>query len=133
MDVFIQRTTKMAKGNSSKHKAYYDTICANCHGSDGKQITTIPPLGEVSRENPWKALHKILNGHPHETMPALRVLGMETVLDILAYVQILPEKNILTSMIRGGRLYDNWLKEKKILSKPLPDSIHPYDRKQSYN
>ena len=129
MDDFILRKTKMAKGDSSRHKASYNTICANCHGSDGKKITTMSPLGEVSREDPWKALHTILNGHPHETMPALRVLGMEVVLDILAYIQTLPEKDTLASVIRGGRLYDNWFEEKKILSKPLPDSLYPFQKK----
>jgi mono/diheme cytochrome c family protein len=131
IDAFIDRTTRKAKGDSSKHQEYYDSICANCHGSDGMKITTIPPLGETSRVNPGKTLHKILNGHPHETMPALRVLGMEIVVNTLAYTQTLPEKNILSSVIRGGRLYDNWLKEKKIRSKPLPISIYPYDRKHS--
>jgi hypothetical protein len=35
-------------------------------------------------------LHKIINGHPDEPMPALRVVGMEILTDILAYVQSLP-------------------------------------------
>jgi mono/diheme cytochrome c family protein len=129
MDDFIRRKSRMAKGNNSKRKAYYDTICANCHGSDGKHISTILPLGEVSREDPWKALHKILNGHPHETMPALRVLGMKVTLDILAYVQTLPDKDTLTSVIRGGRLYDNWFEEKEISLKPQPNSLYSYDKK----
>jgi len=129
MDDFIRRKTRKAKGNNSKHKEYYDTICANCHGNDGMHITTIQPLGVVAHDNPWKALHKILNGHPHETMPALRVLGMQTVVDILAYVQTLPDKNMLSSVIRGGRLYDDWFEEKEIVAKPEPNSLHPYDRK----
>jgi mono/diheme cytochrome c family protein len=129
MDDFIRRKSRKAKGDNSKHKEYYDTICANCHGYDGMNITTILPLGVVSRDNPWKALHKILNGHPHETMPALRVLGMKAVVDILTYVQTLPDKNVLSSVIRGGRLYDNWFEEKEILAKPEPNSMYPYDRK----
>jgi mono/diheme cytochrome c family protein len=129
MDDFIRRKTRKAKGDNSKHKEYYDTICANCHGNDGMHITTIQPLGVVAHDNPWKALHKILNGHPHETMPALRVLGMQTVVDILAYVQTLPDKNILSSVIRGGRLYDDWFEEKEIVAKPELNSLRPYDRK----
>ena len=129
MDDFIRRKTRKTKGDNSKHKEYYDTICANCHGNDGMHITTILPLGVVAHDNPWKSLHKILNGHPHETMPALRVLGMQTVVDILAYVQTLPDKNMLSSVIRGGRLYDDWFEEKEIVAKPEPNSLHPYDRK----
>lgn len=89
MDVFIQRTTKMAKGNSSKHKAYYDTICANCHGSDGLKISTMSPLGKIVKSNPWEALHKVLNGHPDEEMPALRVLDFQILVDVLSYTQTL--------------------------------------------
>ena len=129
MDDYIHSKTGKAKGDNSKHNEYYHTICANCHGNDGMHITTIRPLGVVARDNPWKALHKILNGHPHETMPALRVLGMKTMVDILAYVQSLPDKNEFTSVIRGGRLYDNWFEEKEIMAKPEPNSLHSYDKK----
>jgi mono/diheme cytochrome c family protein len=50
----------------------------------------MPPLGKVARSNPWEALHKILNGHPGENMPALRALDMSILIDVLAYVQTLP-------------------------------------------
>lgn len=65
--------------------------CKECHGSDGRMIRTTP-LREAVRENPWQSLHKLLNGHPDEAMPALRVLGMETLADILTYVQSLPAR-----------------------------------------
>ena len=47
------------------------------------------PLGQFARGNPWATLHRILNGHPDEEMPALRVLEPEILADILAYVQTL--------------------------------------------
>ena len=61
-------------------------------GIDGTNVITISPLGRIIQDNPWKALHVIINGHPDEAMPALRPLGVETLANILAYVQTLPRK-----------------------------------------
>ena len=122
MDRFIDRATAIAEGDKSKREAYFTTICANCHGKDGQKFRTMPPLGRVARSNPWQALHKILNGHPGENMPALRVLEMQVLVDILAYVQTLPAEELLSSIVRGGRLYDNWYKE--IRQRP-PTISHP--------
>ena len=90
MDRYIDRIFKMAKGDRSRHKAYYTTICAACHGLDGVKVITMRPLGQVARSSPWEALHKILNGHPGENMPALRALDMSILIDVLAYAQTLP-------------------------------------------
>lgn len=50
------------------------------------------PLREVVLRDPWHAFHKIINGHPDEAMPALRVFGTGVLMDILTYVQtLLPE------------------------------------------
>ncbi len=111
MGAFIDRASRKAKADATGHEAYYTTICANCHGRDGLKIRTMPPLGMVAKTNPWEALHKILNGHPGENMPALRALGMPILVNVLAYVQTLPADEALSSIVRGGRLYDNWLKE----------------------
>ena len=48
-------------------------------------------LGTVSRKNPWEALHKIQNGQPGSTMPALRSLEPRVAVDILAHSQTLPD------------------------------------------
>jgi mono/diheme cytochrome c family protein len=90
MDEYIDRPTNKAKDLGTPYNAYFATICANCHGDDGTKITTMHPLGRVARSNPWEALHKILNGHPGEAMPALRVLDKQTLVGILAYIQTLP-------------------------------------------
>ena len=45
-----------------------------------------------NRKNPWEALHKIRNGQPGQPMPVLRVLPLQDMVDILAYVQTLPAK-----------------------------------------
>ncbi len=121
MDRFIDRASRRARGNRVKRESYYTTICAGCHGKDGLKPMTTAPLGKVAKSNPWEALHKVLNGHPGANMPALRVLDMQVLVDILAYVQTLPTE-ILSSIVRGGRLYDNWYKE---IDEPVPGISHP--------
>ena len=123
MDEHIERASRKVRGEATKHRAYYQTICANCHGRDGLKIRTIPPLGKVATENPWEALHNILNGHPGVEMPPLRVLErMQTLVDILAYIQTFPTDETVWSFARGGRLYDNWYKE---LGASAPTKPHP--------
>lgn len=92
MDVYIDRKTKLAKGDPVKGKNYYETICAQCHGLDGKMVDDKNPIGGVAKGNPWEALHKILNGQPAEEMPALRALDIQVAVDVLRYTQELPEK-----------------------------------------
>ena len=114
-----QKTGKVKAGALAAH---FDSICANCHGTDGKAIAAISPLGELARINPWEALHKILNGHPGEAMPALRALHPEFTLGILAYAQTLRGESEAAAIVRGGRLYDNWPKE---ADRPVPKTNHP--------
>lgn len=122
MEKYIDPATRLSKGDAKRHADYYKVICANCHGQDGLRIRSRPPFGEVVRDDPWKAFHIVLNGHPSETMPALRVLHEDVLVDILAYVQTLPTEEILSSVVRGGRLYDNWYKE---IGRPAPKERHP--------
>jgi thiosulfate dehydrogenase len=93
MDEYIDRATKAAKGgDAAKGAAYYNTICANCHGPDGKKPKDMSTtLGEAASDNPWATLHKIRNGQPGEKMPALRALPLQATIDILAYAQTLPK------------------------------------------
>jgi len=90
MDDYIDPGTGVAKGNSKRRKGEFDVLCATCHGKDGKELATGNDVGQVARENPWEALHKIRNGHPNDAMPALQVLDMALLTDILAYAQTLP-------------------------------------------
>lgn len=90
MDAYIDRASKKAKGDPSKGKDYYGTLCTNCHGSDGKLPKDMPALGGLANGNPWEVLHKILNGQPGENMPALRALPRDVAADVLAYLQSLP-------------------------------------------
>ncbi len=121
MDKYIDRASRAARGDKSARGNYYQSICTGCHGRDGYKLQTIPPLGDVARNNPWEAFHKMLNGHPALSMPALRVLDHKILADILAYVQTLPTLDIVSSMVRGGRLYDNWRKELGEIANSNPD------------
>ncbi len=92
MTTVINYDTKASMGDPVKGEAYYNGLCAGCHGDDGKKIKDMDhPVGDLSRDNPWEILHKILNGQPKEAMPALQSLPLEYSVDILAYIQTLPE------------------------------------------
>jgi len=122
MGGMIEPATLRAKGWAPNGNVYFQTICANCHGNDGQGIVDTRPLGDVARGNPWQAMHTLLNGHPNGTMPALRVLDTNTLIDILSYIQGLPPRDLLASIVRGGRLYDTWYKEN---GRDVPAGVHP--------
>lgn len=91
MAKYIDYTSKKVKGDVAKGEMYYNTICAKCHAMDGKMPKEMEEIvGELSNDNPWEILHKIMNGQPGETMPAMRAFGAQTSADILAYAQTLP-------------------------------------------
>ncbi len=97
VDFYIDSATKRARGDAARGERFYQNICAACHGFDGKAINfhgADDPeyIGTVANENPWETIHKIRNGQPGAPMPALRVLPIQTLVDILAYTQTLPVK-----------------------------------------
>lgn len=92
MDKHIKRANRKALGNAKKGKAYYQTICAGCHGLDGMLDEYATPMGDISNNNPWLALHKIMNGQPGAEMPAMRAMGTDVAVDILTYLQTLPKE-----------------------------------------
>jgi thiosulfate dehydrogenase len=92
MDRYIDRETKVARGNPRRGAQFYQTICSICHGFDGKEInfkTEEKPeyIGTVGQANPWETLHKIRFGQPGVGMVALTVLDIEDLVDIVAYTQ----------------------------------------------
>ncbi len=93
MDKYIDRATKAVKGgNAAQGEKYFNTICANCHGIEGKQPKDMKkPLGKQIG-NPWEVMHKILNGQPAEQMPAMRALDMQVTLDLMAHIATLPKE-----------------------------------------
>ncbi len=91
MDKYIDRASKTPTGNKARGEAYYNTICAKCHGKDGLSPKEMKPFG-AQMGNPWEVMHKILNGQPDSEMPALRALPYEITADIMAYMTGLPSK-----------------------------------------
>ena len=79
-----------AKGNADKGEIYYNTVCAGCHGLDGKKVKDGPALGSVA-DNGAEMMHKILNGQPGEPMPALRAFDHQIAADIAVYLTKLPK------------------------------------------
>lgn len=95
VDKYIDRKTKVARGNAGRGAGFYQNICAVCHGFDGKTMNfgddKAPEfVGTVAADNPWEALHKIRFGQPGVGMVALSVLPIQDLVDILAYTQTLP-------------------------------------------
>lgn len=92
MSAVIDLQSKKAKGgDAAKGRGYYDTLCANCHGLDGKKISAMEAMGAIANKNPWEVLHKIRSGQPGENMPALLALPQDIAVDLLAYTQSMPE------------------------------------------
>lgn len=129
MDNHIDAKTKQAKGNPVQRRDHYRSICSGCHGMDGFRLKSIPPLGDVARGNPWESLHMILNGHPREKMPSLRAFERQVLVDILAYVQTLPSGAEMASLVRGGRLYDNWRRESGVYLLASNNLVHAINRR----
>lgn len=76
--------------DASAFEAHYQTICATCHGTDGRAVRTMSPLGRAVTSQPQRALHSVFNGHPGEDMPPLRAMGLETTIGILSFAETLP-------------------------------------------
>ena len=91
MGKYIDGATKKAKGNAAKGEVYFNTLCAGCHGTDGKKVKDAPPIGSVA-DNPYEMLHKVMNGQPAEGMPALRALDPQIAVDIVSYLPQLPKQ-----------------------------------------
>ena len=89
LTVYIDPEAKASRGDAVAGGQVYNTICANCHGPDGKLPKDMPPLGSLMT-NPWEVMHKVLNGQPGETMPALRAIDHQVAANVLAYLATLP-------------------------------------------
>lgn len=72
-------------GDAENGGQVYRTVCANCHGAEGKLPKEMPPLASLVG-NPYEVMHKVLNGQPHEVMPALRAFDHQIAADVIAYI-----------------------------------------------
>ncbi len=93
--------TGYSRGSAANGHNLFQTVCAACHGFDGKARKLGPSgdpsyvgkplyIGTKARNGPIEVLHKIRNGHPGAPMISLRGLGMQAATDVLAYAQQLP-------------------------------------------
>lgn len=124
---FIRDGKIREPGDPEREAKLYATVCLNCHGSNGQKSRGILPLGTFARAFPQETLHKIMNGHPGEQMPPMRILEISRLVDLLAYIQILPDINLQASITRGGRLYDNWQKESGTSAQQTRHVSYPLD------
>ncbi|MBB4314322.1 c-type cytochrome [Roseospira marina] len=122
MTRWISISSGRAKGEAEAGSVYFQSICAGCHGADGMAVEEMPPLGPFSRDEPWHAMHIMMNGHPNGSMPPLRVLDASHLADALAYMQALPSRPVIAAVVRGGRLYDTWSVE---AGRSVPEGWHP--------
>jgi mono/diheme cytochrome c family protein len=77
----------------------YESLCANCHGSDGQTLDLSASgegadLGSLCHSDPWRVLHKMRVGHPGSSPPMPTASGVgydtDTLTDILSHCQTLP-------------------------------------------
>lgn len=85
------------KGNPERGKALFQTLCAACHGFDGRLLnwgTAAEPayVGTEASKFPDEVLHKIRNSHPGAAMVNLRALPLADAIDVLTYVATLPAR-----------------------------------------
>ncbi len=93
IDALIARADKSISGDPAQGERYYNTLCVQCHGFEGRLPKDLPKtLGKIASGNPWETIQKILNGQPAEQMPALRALDPAVSADILAYMVTMPQE-----------------------------------------
>ncbi|MCB1515298.1 MAG: hypothetical protein H6876_10005 [Hyphomicrobiaceae bacterium] len=84
-------------GNVERGKSIFQTICAACHGFDGRLInwgTVEEPsyVGTEASRLPDEVLHKLRNSHPGAAMVNLRALPLSDAVDVLTYAATLPTR-----------------------------------------
>lgn len=103
MSKSIDASSKKASGEPSRGRSIFRETCKECHGKDGREINfkddgSPEYIGTVAKRNPWEALHKIRNGQPGgfvmgDAMPHMNdKLNLQEQIDLLSYMQTLPEK-----------------------------------------
>jgi thiosulfate dehydrogenase len=100
-DRLIDRATGQVRGDAARGKKVFQNVCAICHDYDGMAWITgdevdgdLQTLGAIANADPWRGLHKVMNGQTYADMPAMRAFDRQLVLDILAYAQTLPQNRL---------------------------------------
>ena len=83
-------------GDVDNGRAIFQTVCATCHGFDGRRLNWGDAdhpayVGTEAVAAPDEVLNKILNAHPGVEMVNLRAFGAGAAGDVLRYVSTLPQ------------------------------------------
>lgn len=96
MSQYIDLSTReIIAGDINAGRGIFQTICAACHGFDGRLIDwgsgdENAYVGTESLAAPDEVLHKILSSHPGAAMVNLRAFGVSHAANVLAYAATLP-------------------------------------------
>jgi thiosulfate dehydrogenase len=88
-------TRTLIAGDPERGRGVFQTVCAACHGYDGRLLDwggdgEHAYVGTEAKAAPDEVLHKILNGHPGVAMVNLRAFPVEDAVDVLSYAANLP-------------------------------------------
>jgi cytochrome c553 len=95
VDLYIDRTSMTPKGDAKRGKVVFESICALCHGENGKAINfgshdDPEYVGTVAKFELLEAFHKVRNGQPSQPMMSLITQPIQMQIDVLTYEQTLP-------------------------------------------
>jgi len=97
MDIVIDPKTKRVKGDVGHGAEIYQTVCAVCHGLDGRLINFGDDkepeyIGTIGEENPWEMLHNVRFGHSGDAMVGLIAFPLQDQADVVSYTRTLPRQ-----------------------------------------
>lgn len=89
-------TREIIWGDLNRGRAIFQSICAACHGFDGRALDwgdgdEHAYIGTEAFAAPDEVFGKIMNGHPGVAMINLRAFGPEAAHDVLSYAATLPQ------------------------------------------
>lgn len=90
-------TREIVGGDMENGRAIFQTVCATCHGFDGRRLDWGDAegpayVGTEAVAAPDEVMNKILNSHPGAEMVNLRAFGLEAAGDTLRYISTLPQE-----------------------------------------
>ncbi len=88
-------TRKVNAGNPDRGREIFQTICAACHGFDGRMLDWGDGdehnfVGTEAVDVPDEVMHKVLSAHPGVQMINLRAFPYSDAIDVMAYAATLP-------------------------------------------